>query len=279
MAGEAIIKLTRGVPKTDREWMDVFSKLTKHLKVVGDTIVIEPDIQLPDESVTTNEIAPNAVTEPKLGDDSVTNRVLRDSSALSVIGRPVNSGGNPSDIVSTAADTFLVRRGAALTWDALADADIPANVARDSEVSAAITAHEAAPDPHSQYTTASEVSSSIAALNLTSGVYTPTLTNVTNVDDSTPLECQYLRVGSTVHVSGFLLVNPSAAAATELRISLPIASSFASNSDCGGVAAALAVNQSGGIIADSANDAASLQFVATDTAERAMAFSFSYQLI
>jgi hypothetical protein len=35
----------------------------------------------------------------------------------------------------------------------LADADIPGNIARDSETAAALTAHLAAPDPHLQYAT------------------------------------------------------------------------------------------------------------------------------
>jgi hypothetical protein len=149
---EPIVKLTRGIPKTDREWMDVFSKLTKHLKVVGDQLVIQPDIQLPDESVSTIEIEPKAVTNSR----------LRDSQGCSVIGRSVNTTGQPSDIQSSVDGEFLRRSGAVLGFGAIADGDIPATIARDTEVSSAITAHEAASDPHPGYTTAAELSTAIS---------------------------------------------------------------------------------------------------------------------
>lgn len=144
-----IIDLPRGVPTTDRGWLDVFAKINKFLKVVGDQLQIGGEILLPPESVGTDELEPDAVTNDK----------LRDSAALSVMGRPSASGGNPSDIIATVADTFMVRRGSALTWDALEDGDIPASIARDAEVttavstgvSAAITAHEGAADPHPIY--------------------------------------------------------------------------------------------------------------------------------
>lgn len=149
---EPILKLTRGVPKTDREWMDVFKNLTKFLRISGNELVIGGDISLPAQSVGTTELKLEAVTNDR----------LRDSAALSVMGRPQNTGGNPSDIISTVADSFMVRRGSALTWDVLADGDIPASIARDSEVSDAVAAHEAALDPHTQYTTAAELSTAIA---------------------------------------------------------------------------------------------------------------------
>lgn len=151
---EPILKLTRGVPKTDREWMDVFRNLTKFFRVSGDELVIDGAISLPDASVTTAKIAGDAVTNDK----------LRDSAALSVIGRAANSGGNPADIVSSADGTFFVRRGGALTWDALQEGDIPSGIARDSEVTSAMSTHEAAADPHPQYTTAAELSSATANL-------------------------------------------------------------------------------------------------------------------
>ncbi len=45
----------------------------------------------------------------------------------------------------------------------LADADIPATIARDTETAAAIAAHAGAADPHPAYTTQTEVTASIAA--------------------------------------------------------------------------------------------------------------------
>lgn len=106
-----------------------------------------------------------------LQDDAVTNAKLRNSGALSVIGRAANTTGDPADISATVADTFLVRRGTALGFGPLVDADIPATLARDSEVTSAVSAeatardtaiatavstHEAAGNPHPVYLTQAE---------------------------------------------------------------------------------------------------------------------------
>ncbi len=136
---EPILKLTRGIPKTDREWEDVFRNLAKFFRVQGGDLIIGGGIVLPEQSVGTEQIENLAVVTAKLAGDSVTNDKLRDSAGLSVIGQPSALGGNPSDIIAAVAETFLVRRGSALTWDALADGDIPASIARDSEVTSAIS--------------------------------------------------------------------------------------------------------------------------------------------
>jgi hypothetical protein len=57
---------------------------------------------------------------------------------------------------AAANNRFYVKRANAMVLDAIAESDIPAAIARDTEVSAAIVAHEAAPDPHPQYLTQSE---------------------------------------------------------------------------------------------------------------------------
>lgn len=115
---------------------------------------------------------------------------------------------------------------------------------------------------------------------LASDVYTPTLTNVTNLDGSTAFQAQYLRVGSVVTVSGKVSVDPTAAAATELGISLPIASNFGAAEDCGGAANAIAVaSECAGIVGDTSNDRASMQWVTVSTANHTMAFTFSYRII
>jgi hypothetical protein len=54
-----------------------------------------------------------------------------------------------------------------------------------------------------------------------SGTYTPTLTNITNVDASTAFQLQYMRVGASVTVSGLVNIDPSASGAIDLRMSLP----------------------------------------------------------
>jgi hypothetical protein len=60
---------------------------------------------------------------------------------------------------------------------------------------------------------------------LASGTYTPTLSNTTNIAASAAFVCQYQRVGNVVTVSGRVNITPTAASvASELGISLPIAS-------------------------------------------------------
>lgn len=115
---------------------------------------------------------------------------------------------------------------------------------------------------------------------LASGTYTPTLTNVTNLTASTAYECQYMRVGNTVTVSGKVEIDPTAAAAIELGISLPIASNFGTQQDCGGVAAPSTIaDRASAILADSTNDRASLQGIVADTTNHSLYFTFTYQVI
>lgn len=114
---------------------------------------------------------------------------------------------------------------------------------------------------------------------LASGTYTPTLTNVTNLDGSTAFVTNYSRVGTVVSVWGKVEVNPTALAATQLDISLPIASNFSAAEQLGGSANAGAVQQGAAFVADVANDRASMIFLATDTGNRTMSFAFGYSIV
>lgn len=85
---------------------------------------------------TTLEIATNAlqikdlgVSTGKLADNAVTDAKLRDSAALSVIGRSANSSGDPADIVA-GTDNFVLRRsGTSLGFGLLVNANIDAAAA------------------------------------------------------------------------------------------------------------------------------------------------------
>ncbi len=132
----------RVVPTNQREW-------DQYLR----TREIIPD----DDSVATDKIIDKAVVETKLGDNSASNRVLRDSLGNSVIGRSAVGVGDPADI-SIPEGQFLGTRGGVTGGFTLQDSDIPAAIARDTEVSAAIAAHVAAPDPHPQYLLESDAS-------------------------------------------------------------------------------------------------------------------------
>lgn len=89
-------------------------------------------------------------------DGTVTDSQLRDSVGLSVIGRSVSTTGSPADITASANDQFLRRRSDVVGFGSILDSDIPSTIARDTEVTAAITAHEALSDPHPGYLTPAE---------------------------------------------------------------------------------------------------------------------------
>lgn len=76
-------------------------------------------------------------------------------------GNADNLGGQPPSYYRDASN---------INTGTLADARIPATIARDTEVTAAITAHEAAADPHTQYQRESEKDSAngYAGLNASS---------------------------------------------------------------------------------------------------------------
>lgn len=114
------------------------------------------------------------------------------------------------------------------------------------------------------------------------GKYTPTLTNVANLDASTAYECQWLRVQDMVTVSGKVDVDPTAAGNTQLGISLPpfAPSNFGAEEDCGGAAASPTIaGQSAAIRADAANNRAEMVWIAVDLTNQPMFFSFTYQMI
>jgi len=116
-----------------------------------------------------------------------------------------------------------------------------------------------------------------------SGVYTPTLTNGTNVAASGAYECQWMRIGSVVAVSGKADIDPTASATiTSLGIELPVASNFAAGQDCGGVGASYNLGTAGAfgaIVADPDNDRALLNFYANSLANQGWFFTFQYQVI
>lgn len=124
----------------------------------------------------------------------------------------------------------------------------------------------------------------LTATNLTSGTYTPTLSNTTNIASSTARQCQWLRVGNVVTVSGTVTVQTTAGTgASLLGISLPVASAFTTAYQLSGTAAGysgsagLDIPQ---IIADATNDRASMKWVCSAIVTPFdYAFTFSYEVI
>jgi hypothetical protein len=117
------------------------------------------------------------------------------------------------------------------------------------------------------------------------GTYTPTLFNTTNIAASTAFACQWLRVGDTVTVSGQVNIDPTAAAASVLGMSLPIASNFGGTQNLGGTATvagtgAAVPSISSAILADPTNDRAQFLWLQNaDLTNRSWAFQFTYRII
>lgn len=113
-----------------------------------------------------------------------------------------------------------------------------------------------------------------------SGTYTPTLTNTTNVAASTAYLCSWFKVGDMVTVFGKVAIDPTAAAATVLAMSVPVTSGMTGgDADAGGTGASS--NITGEVIAivsDGGADVVRFKFVATDITNRTVYFQFSYKI-
>lgn len=115
------------------------------------------------------------------------------------------------------------------------------------------------------------------------GIYTPTLTNTTNVSASTAnANTMYKRTGDLVDVSGQVAIQATGAGAIVLKISLPIASNFSATSQAGGTIAAVQSGKtaSGGILADTANDVLEIRIPnVPDATNIAYSFHATYRII
>lgn len=124
---------------------------------------------------------------------------------------------------------------------------------------------------------------SLAGSKITGGgTYTTTFFNVANLD-STPsgTVCQYYRIGNVVTVSGTCTINPTlAATSTQIGISLPIASAFASAGQCAGTAFAPGIAAQGAaILGDTSNARAQMQYISSDVSSQIMYFTFTYVVV
>jgi hypothetical protein len=111
-----------------------------------------------------------------------------------------------------------------------------------------------------------------------SGVYTPTISNTTNVAASTMRQAFFTKVNNVVTVYGTIEIDPtSGAAATSFNLSLPIASNLATSYDLSGVGVVYYTPVR--IEGDSPNDKAAFSIppgTATPDSNQAMYYSFSY---
>ena len=128
-----------------------------------------------------------------------------------------------------------------------------------------------------QLATTAFVQNAISAF--TSGTHTSTLTNGTNVSSSTASSGQYMRIGNVVTYSFRVEVTATGAGATELGISLPVASDFSANGEAAAATTSVTSHVPGVVIADGTNDRLSLQFTATGAGSLTFYCTITYRVV
>lgn len=113
------------------------------------------------------------------------------------------------------------------------------------------------------------------------GTYTPSHTNLTNLDTTQPYLSAYLRIGAMVITFGQFDADPTlTATSTSFEMSLPIASNFVNNNEAGGVAFATGIaGQGAGIFANTGNDTLQVQWVSGDVTNQPMFYIAGYRII
>ena len=104
--------------------------------------------------------------------------------------------------------------------------------------------------------TIADLTVSGAGGNVFSSTYTPTLTNTSGINSSTASACQFMRVGSVVTVSGQVTIVTSSSGTCNMKMTLPVFSSFTAARQAGGtfVGSTTAPIDVGQIVADVAGD-------------------------
>jgi len=125
--------------------------------------------------------------------------------------------------------------------------------------------------------TAGVTAPTTAVGNVCGGTYTPTLTNSSNTSVRTSRLCNWFRVGKIVTVSGAVTITATTAAATDFRISLPIASTFSTGYEITGSTQA-AGYYTVGFITNGTTEARVL-YNAPATSAIDIYFTFTYEVI
>jgi len=285
------IKIPQKISR-DRELSSFFSQLTRSLyqlwfNLGGQDGGVLPDARISESSVTQHEGAIDHGSIAGLTDDDHTqyhNDTRADTWLATKDTGDLAEGSNLYFTDERAQDAIGGMVDSTLTYT-----DATPNLGVNLGNSNVWTAAQSVPDDayavgwngSVEVPTKNAIYDKIEGLNVSSGTFTPTLTNVANLDGSTAYACQYLRVGNTVTVSGKVDVNPTTTSTTtQLGISIPVASTFASAQNCGGAAYAQAiVNEGAAILADTSNNRAQLEYICSDTTNQSFFFSFTYQVI
>lgn len=112
--------------------------------------------------------------------------------------------------------------------------------------------------------------------------YTPTITNISNIDATTAFPCQYMRIGNVVTVSGRVDIDPTAATVTAIGISLPVASAITNDYQIAGTGAIGNEFTPAAILGDATNDRALMNLTIPVTGTLSNAswfFTFTYRIL
>lgn len=252
---------------------------TGFMKVANGTGIIS---STGNSTIQTADIADDQVTYAKIQNISATDKILGRSTAGAGDTEEIDctaAGRALLDDASASAQRTTLGLGTIATQDANNVSISGGSLSGISITSGSITGITdlAVADGGTGSSTASAART---ALGFADGTYTPTLTNGTNVAASQTYQAQYMRVGNTVTVSGSVDVNKTAAAATLLGISLPIASDFGNDYECAGTCNASAtVSESAAIRADTTNNRAEMVWVSSTTNNHKYYYTFTYLVI
>lgn len=252
------------------------------------SVIIDPDIN--NILVATgNGLFVNSASFT-LGNNSVTDAILRDSVAYSVIGRATGSTGDPGDIAA-AADTVLRRSGTGnLAFGTLVTNNIGAKQVTYSRIqdmpSGKLLGRSSGGSGTVEEITVSTgltLSGGLLTADWTNqiieGTYTPTITPSTNVADSTIAnDFNYAQVGNTVKVWGEISIDcASASVLSELTVSLPVSTSIVNTSDIAGTGACSdnTIVRISGVVA---SDAAKFNFTPQTNSNNLYSFLFVYTI-
>lgn len=231
-----------------------------------------PDVVLLRESANTLAFQTSGVTQA---------RIVHTASSTRSIDLTGSNGGNPTISVSAGS----LNLGSPTTTANQFTSTLATGTSPFAITSTTVNANLNADMVDGQHASAFATVGHDQSVTLSSGVYTPTATGVTNMGTASPFSSQYMRVGNTVTVSGKVNVDPtSASTLTRLRLTLPIASDIQNDEDVAGImqcfdAANNAFQETGVVRGDGTNNEAFLEFhCGSNAGSRAVFFHFSYQI-